>query len=146
MTRNTGLFAKNRERQVLSMNKDGSELNKAVKILILVPLATTVFSLLMLPTITLCLIMEWDPTIFFYLFMVIGVLSITVGLLMTIAGVILAIKQKKPRFIVLGIIMIVFMLTVDSYLYWVLFINEADTRGPQPTMIQQTVSEDDIEI
>lgn len=120
--------------------------NKAVKILILVPLATTAFSLLMLPIITLCLIMEWDPTIFFYLFMVIGVLSITVGLLMTIAGVILAIKQKKPRFIVLGIIMIVFMLTVDSYLYWALFINEADTRGPQPTMIQHTVSEDDIEI
>ncbi len=120
--------------------------NKAVKILILVPLATTVFSLLMLPTITLCLIMEWDPTIFFYLFMVIGVLSITVGLLMTIVGVIFAIKQKKPRFIVLGIIMIVFMLTVDSYLYWVLFINEPNTRGPQPTMIQHTVSEDDIEI
>lgn len=120
--------------------------NKAVKILILVPLATTVFSLLMLPTITLCLIMEWDPTIFFYLFMVIGILSITVGLLMTIVGVIFAIKQKKPRFIVLGIIMIVFMLTVDSYLYWAFFINEPDTRGPQPTMIQQTVSEDDIEI
>lgn len=120
--------------------------NKAVKILILTPLATTAFSLLMLPTMSFCLLMEWDPTVFFYLFMVIGVLSVTVGLLMTIAGVILAIKQKKPRFIVLGSILIVFMLIVDSYLYWVLFINEADTRGPQETMIQQTVSEDDIEI
>lgn len=120
--------------------------NKAVKILILTPLATTVFSLLMLPLMVLSAIMDWDPTVFFYLFMVIGVLSVTVGLLMTIAGVILSIKQKKPRFIVLGSILIVFMLIVDSYLYWVLFINEADTRGPQETMIQQTVSEDDIEI
>ncbi|MBE7073016.1 MAG: hypothetical protein E7383_09785 [Ruminococcaceae bacterium] len=134
------------------MNKDRSEHmtsdkgNKAVKILILTPLATTVFSLLMLPLMVLSAIMDWDPTVFFYLFMVIGVLSVTVGLLMTIAGVILSIKQKKPRFIVLGSILIVFMLIVDSYLYWVLFINEANTRGPQATMIQQTVSEDDIEI
>lgn len=120
--------------------------NKAVKILILTPLATTAFSLLMLPAMSFCLLMEWDPTVFFYLFMVIGVLSVTVGLLMTIAGVILAIKQKKPLFIVLGSILIVFMLIVDSYLYWVLFINEANTRGPQETIIQQTVSEDDIEI
>lgn len=120
--------------------------NKAVKILILTPLATTAFSLLMLPAMVFCLLMEWDTTVFFYLFMVIGVLSVTVGLLMTIAGVILAIKQKKPRFIVLGSILIVFMLIVDSYLYWVLFINEPNTRGPQETIIQQTVSEDDIEI
>ena len=120
--------------------------NKAVKILILTPLATTAFSLLMLPAMSFSLLMEWDPTVFFYLFMVIGVLSVTVGLLMTIAGVILAIKQKKPRFIVLGSILIVFMLIVDSYLYWVLFINEPNTRGPQETIIQQTVSEDDIEI
>ena len=114
--------------------------NKAVKILILTPLATTAFSLLMLPVMAFCLLMDWDPTVFFYLFMVIGVLSMTVGLLMTIAGVILAIKQKKPRFIVLGSILIVFMLIVDSYLYWVLFINEANTKGPQATMIQQTAS------
>ncbi len=120
--------------------------NKAVKILILTPLATTAFSLLMLPAMSFSLLMEWDSTVFFYLFMVIGVLSVTVGLLMTIAGVILAIKQKKPRFIVLGSILIVFMLIVDSYLYWVLFINEPNTRGPQETIIQQTVSEDDIEI
>ena len=120
--------------------------NKAVKILILTPLATTAFSLLMLPAMVFCLLMDWDPTVCFYLFMVIGVLSVTVGLLMTIAGVILAIKQKKPLFIVLGSILIVFMLIVDSYLYWVLFINEANTKGPQETMIQQTVSEDDIEI
>ena len=120
--------------------------NKAVKILILTPLATTAFSLLMLPAMSFCLLMDWDPTVCFYLFMVIGVLSVTVGLLMTIAGVILAIKQKKPLFIVLGSILIVFMLIVDSYLYWVLFINEANTKGPQATMIQQTVSEDDIEI
>ena len=120
--------------------------NKVVKLLILTPLATTVFSLLMLPAMAFCLLMDWDPTVFFFLFMVIGVLSVTVGLLMTITGVILSIKQKKPRFIVLGSILIVFMLIVDSYLYWVLFINEADTRGPQETMIQQTVSEDDIEI
>jgi di/tricarboxylate transporter len=121
--------------------------NKAVKILILTPLATTALSLLMLPLMVLSTIMEWNTTtVFFYLFMVIGVLSVTVGLLMMITGVILSIKQKKPRFIVLGSILIVFMLIVDSYLYWVLFINEADTRGPQETMIQQTVSEDDIEI
>lgn len=120
--------------------------NKAVKILILIPLATTAFSLLMLPATAFCLLMDWNPTVFFYLFMVIGILSVTVGLLMTITGVILAIKQKKPRFIVLGSILIVFMLIVDSYLYWVLFINEPNTRGPQATMIQQTVSEDDIEI
>lgn len=120
--------------------------NKAVKILILTPLATTAFSLLMLPATAFCLLMDWNPTVFFYLFMVIGILSVTGGLLMTITGVILAIKQKKPRFIVLGSILIVFMLIVDSYLYWVLFINEPNTRGPQATMIQQTVSEDDIEI
>lgn len=39
--------------------------NKAVKILILTPLATTVFSLLMLPLMVLSAIMDWDPTVFF---------------------------------------------------------------------------------
>lgn len=113
---------------------------KAVKVLILTPLITMALSFIMLLFFFLSVVLEWNsPDNFFFIsFEYLGIFSVTIGLLMTIVGVILAIKQKTPLFIAIGTLMIVFMLAVDSWLYWLAFVNEANTKGPIEIVAQQT--------
>ena len=113
---------------------------KTVKVLVLTPLITMAMSFLMLLFFFLSIVFEWNSAenFFFISFEYLGILSVTIGLLMTIVGVILAIKQKTPLFIVIGTLMIVFMLAVDSWLYWLAFVNEANTKGPIEIVAQQT--------
>ena len=113
---------------------------KTVKVLVLTPLITMAMSFLMLLFFFLSIVFEWNSAenFFFISFEYLGILSVTIGLLMTIVGVILAIKQKTPLFIVLGTLMIIFMLAVDSWLYWLAFVNEANTKGPIEIVTQQT--------
>lgn len=112
---------------------------KAVKILILTPLVTMVLSLLMLLFVYFSVVFEWNANIFFLMFELLGIFSVTVGLLMTIVGVVLAVKQKSPLFTVIGTVMIVMILVVDSWLYWAAFINESGVKGPPiETIAQQT--------
>ena len=113
---------------------------KTVKVLILTPLITMAMSFLMLLFFFLNIVFEWNSAdnFFFISFEYLGIFSVTIGLLMTIVGVILAIKQKAPLFIVIGALMIVFMLAVDSWLYWLAFVNEANTKGPIEIVTQQT--------
>ena len=113
---------------------------KTVKVLVLTPLITMAMSFLMLLFFFLSIVFEWNSAdnFFFISFEYLGILSVTIGLLMTIVGVILAIKQKTPLFIVIGTVMIVFMLAVDSWLYWLAFVNEANTKGPIEIVTQQT--------
>lgn len=89
---------------------------KTVKVLILTPLITMALGFLMLLFFFLSIVFEWNSVdnFFFISFEYLGIFSVTIGLLMTIVGVILAIKQKTPLFIVIGTLMIVFMLAVDS--------------------------------
>ena len=88
----------------------------------------------------LSIVFEWNSAdnFFFISFEYLGIFSVTIGLLMTIAGVVMAIKQKRKPFIVLGALMIVFMLAVDSWLYWLAFVNKANTKGPMELLTQQT--------
>ena len=113
---------------------------KTVKVLILTPLITMALGFLMLLFFFLSIVFEWNSVdnFFFISFEYLGIFSVTIGLLMTIVGVILAIKQKTPLFIVIGTLMIVFMLAVDSWLYWLAFVNEANTKGPIEIVTQQT--------
>ena len=113
---------------------------KTVKVLVLTPLITMAMSFLMLLFFFLSIVFEWNSAenFFFISFEYLGIFSVTIGLLMTIAGVVLAIKQKTPLFIVLGTLMIIFMLAVDSWLYWLAFVNEANTKGPIEIVTQQT--------
>ena len=114
---------------------------KAVKVLILTPLITMALSFIMLLFFFLSIVFEWNSAdnFFFISFEYLGIFSVTIGLLMTIVGVILAIKQKTPLFIAIGTLMIVFMLAVDSWLYWAAFINESGVKGPPiETIAQQT--------
>ena len=113
---------------------------KTVKVLVLTPLITMAMSFLMLLFFFLSIVFEWNSAenFFFISFEYLGIFSVTIGLLMTIAGVVLAIKQKTPLFIVLGTLMIIFMLAVDSWLYWLAFVNEPNTKGPIEIVTQQT--------
>ena len=114
---------------------------KAVQILILTPLVTMALSLLMLLFVYLSLVFEWNASIFFLLFELLGIFSVTIGLLMTIVGVFLAVKQKSPLFTVIGTVMIVMILVVDSWLYWAVFINESGVKCPPIETITQQSEE-----
>ncbi len=112
---------------------------KAVKVLILTPLITTVLSLLLILSYPVIRLLDWgsdsgfDPeiyTVLLYVFMALALFSLTAGLLMAVIGSVLAIKNKRPLFIVLGVVLAVFLLIAGSYCYWAVFVNENDTRGP----------------
>ena len=121
---------------------------KAVKVLILTPLITMALALVMLLFLVLSVVFQWNSADNFFMlsFEYLGLFSVTAGLLMTIVGVILAIKQKTPLYIVLGSLMIIFMLVVDSWLYWLAFVNEADTKGPIDAFTRQTELTEDAEL
>jgi len=120
--------------------------SKAIRILILTPLATTALCLLLVFSYAFILLIDQayglNPDIYSFLFLVFEIIvafTLTAGLLMAIAGFVSAIIKKKPFYIALGSVLIVFLLAIDAWLYWALFVNEAGTKGPPvETTIQQT--------
>jgi hypothetical protein len=90
---------------------------KAYKILIIAPLIIVVLDQLMCEIVSFGARLGWDPDLAssaLALFIILTIFSMTVGLIMTITGTVMAIVKKSRPFVILGALLSVALIVSDA--------------------------------
>lgn len=109
----------------------------AVRILILTPFILMVFSVLTILAFPLLYLFELNTRIMDILLsgsMLMGIFALTVGVLMAIGGSVMGIIKKMPLYVVLGVVLTVFLLAVDAWLSWAVFLNKPSYPLTEPAV------------
>ena len=109
----------------------------AVRILILTPFILMVFSVLTILAYPLLYLFELNTRIMDILLsgsMLMGIFALTAGVLMAIGGSVMGIIKKMPLYVVLGVVLTVFLLAVDAWLSWAVFLNEPSYPLTEPAV------------
>lgn len=109
----------------------------AVRILILTPFILMVFSVLTILAYPLLYLFELNTRIMDILLsgsMLMGIFALTAGVLMAIGGSVMGIIKKMPLYVVLGVVLTVFLLAVDTWLCWAVFLNEPSYPLTEPAV------------
>lgn len=109
----------------------------AVRILILTPFIMMVFSVLTILAYPLLYLFELNTRIMDILLsgsMLMGIFALTAGVLMAIGGSVMGIIKKMPLYVVLGVVLTVFLLAVDTWLCWAVFLNEPSYPLTEPAV------------
>lgn len=109
----------------------------AVRILILTPFILMVFSVLTILAYPLLYLFELNTRIMDILFsgsMLMGIFALTAGVLMAIGGSVMGIIKKMPLYVVLGVVLTVFLLAVDAWLSWAVFLNKPSYPLTEPAV------------
>ena len=99
----------------------------AVRILVLTPFIMMVFSTLTLLVFPIIFLFDLNTRIMDILFsgsMLMGIYALTAGVLMAIGGTVMGAIKKMPLYVVLGVVLTVFLLAVDTWLCWAVFLNK----------------------
>lgn len=109
----------------------------AVRILILTPFILMVFSVLTILAFPLLYLFELNTRIMDILLsgsMLMGIFALTAGVLMAIGGSVMGIIKKMPLYVVLGVVLTVFLLAVDAWLFWAVFLNTPSYPLTEPAV------------
>ena len=92
---------------------------KAYKILIIAPLIIVALDQILCEIYRFGLRLDWDPDFAgsaFFLFLILTAFSMTIGLIMSVTGTIMAIVKKSRAFIILGSLLSVALIVSDACL------------------------------
>ena len=115
----------------------------AVRILILTPFVLLVFSLLTFFVFPVIYLFDLNTRIMDILFsggMLMGIFALTAGVLMTIGGTVMGAIKKMPLYVVLGVVLTIFLLAVDTWLCWAVFLNDS-SYPPLETAVSTVLEE-----
>lgn len=115
----------------------------AVRILILTPFVLLVFSLLTFFVFPVIYLFDLNTRIMDILFsggMLMGIYALTAGVLMAIGGTVMGAIKKMPLYVVLGVVLTIFLLTVDTWLCWAVFLNDS-SYPPLETAVSTVLEE-----
>ena len=115
----------------------------AVRILILTPFVLLVFSLLTFFVFPVIYLFDLNTRIMDILFsggMLMGIFALTAGVLMTIGGIVMGAIKKMPLYVVLGVVLTIFLLAVDTWLCWAVFLNDS-SYPPLETAVSTVLEE-----
>lgn len=96
-----------------------------------------VFSVLTILAYPLLYLFELNTRIMDILFsgsMLMGIFALTAGVLMAIGGSVMGIIKKMPLYVVLGVVLTVFLLAVDAWLSWAVFLNKPSYPLTEPAV------------
>ena len=110
---------------------------RKVKILILVPLTTTVLSMLM--WLCISILGGRGPAGLSSIMFFLAGFSMTIGLVMAVFGTVAAMMENMNLYKVIGIVLVAFLLFIDIWLYMVIF------RGHKPPEQRPTVTTTHVE-